>query len=316
MFEFAFGIEKGKARKILEKDFSYYLKKKRFVWLHYAEANKNDLAFLNKKFKLSIDEKKLKEKEEISKISESGKGINLTLINMIYTKGILKQNLENFFLGKHFLISISEKPSETLNEILDQALKGKTHDFLSSQFLLYKIIKRLFNSYIDFLDEVDDEFDEIAEKMFKSTNVKMLNSLFNLKKVLLDFKKVNSSTRDSLVFLTDRSDFISESNQGHYKELYNINLRIREMIETLKDLSSTILDGYVSLVSNKLNEIMKFLTIFSTIILPMTLITGIYGMNFKYMPELESPYGYFFALGILALIAGTMFYYFKSRKWI
>src|SRR3989344_8856029 len=109
MFEFAFGIEKGKARKVLEKDFSYYLKKKRFVWLHYAEANKNDLAFLNKKFKLSIDEKSLNQQEEISKISESGKGINLTLINMIYTKGILNQNLENFFLGKNFLISFLKK---------------------------------------------------------------------------------------------------------------------------------------------------------------------------------------------------------------
>jgi len=112
------------------------------------------------------------------------------------------------------------------------------------------------------------------------------------------------------------SPLIQEKTQIYLRDLYDHTIQVIDNIETLKDIASGMLDIYLSSVSNKMNQVMKVLTIIATIFIPLTFIAGIYGMNFKYMPELEWKPGYFLVMGIMAAIGIAMLFYFKKKKWL
>jgi len=116
--------------------------------------------------------------------------------------------------------------------------------------------------------------------------------------------------------LRSGSKLIKKTTLIYLRDVYDHTVQVMDSIETFRDILSGMMDVYLSNISNKMNEIMKVLTIIGTIFFPLTLVTGIYGMNFDVMPELRWKYGYFIVLGFMALVAGFMLYYFRKRNWI
>ena len=123
---------------------------------------------------------------------------------------------------------------------------------------------------------------------------------------------VNSLERES----REKSPLVTKTTALYLRDVYDHTIQVIDTIETYRDLVSGMIDVYLSSISNKLNEVMKVLTVIATVFIPLTFITGIYGMNFQYMPELEHPLGYFAALGFMLLLGLLMFLYFRKKRWI
>jgi len=141
--------------------------------------------------------------------------------------------------------------------------------------------------------------------------------LNEMKKEAIFLRKTIWPLRDVLSFLQrDETDLIAESTRIYLRDVHDHAIQVMDTVETYRDLLSGMQDLYLSSISNRTNEIMKFLTVIGTIFIPLTFIVGLYGMNFKYMPELEWHWGYFSVLALMALITLGMIVYFRRRKWL
>jgi magnesium transporter len=144
-----------------------------------------------------------------------------------------------------------------------------------------------------------------------------VESIHNLKRELIFLRKSVWPLREAIVGLEKgESDLIQDKTAVYLRDVYDHTIQVIDTIETFRDMVSGMLDVYLSSLSNKMNQVMKVLTIIATIFIPMTFIAGIYGMNFKIMPELEWHWGYLFAWIIMILIGLSMVFYFKKKKWL
>ncbi|MBU1120521.1 MAG: magnesium/cobalt transporter CorA [archaeon] len=229
---------------------------------------------------------------------------------------LLKLTQLNIFLGKNFLVTLHMEPISLLENISNEF--GKNHAILckGADFLLYNIIDSFIDSYFPLLDRLDEEIDRLETSIFRDPDKAALNKAFDLKRVTLQLKKDIAPLRENLLLLTRETTLVKASTVKYFRATYDHIIRVIDLIETYRDLLTTLLDTYVSMVSNKLNEIMKVLTIIATIMMPLTLVTGIYGMNFRFMPEIDSPYGYAFAWAVMIIIAVVMVAYFKKKQWV
>jgi len=144
-----------------------------------------------------------------------------------------------------------------------------------------------------------------------------LLSILNLKKELIRLRRISSYQKEILYKLSRReTDLISLEESVYYRNVYDHLVRVADTSESYRDYVSGILDSYLSVVNNKMNEVMKFLTIIATIILPLTLITGVFGMNFDTIPFLKSEFGFYVSIIIMLIIATVMLGWFRFKKWI
>jgi magnesium transporter len=158
--------------------------------------------------------------------------------------------------------------------------------------------------------------EDLEIKILQNPESSLLSKILSLKKGLQHFKKITTYQREILHRLT-RGEFrlIAQEEMAYYRNVYDHLVRVVDMTESYRDVISGLLEVYLSVTSNRLNEVMKILTMLSTIFLPLTLITGIYGMNFKHMPELDTDLGYYFVWGLLVAVAGGMLLFFRKKGW-
>jgi len=164
---------------------------------------------------------------------------------------------------------------------------------------------------------LEEKIDYLEDDLVKKTTPSTLEAIHILKRELILLRKSLWPLREAVSAL-ERSDspLINKSTGIYFKDIYDHIIAIIDTVETFRDMLSGMLDIYLSTISNRLNEVMKVLTIIATIFMPLTFIAGVYGMNFKYMPELEYRWGYFCVLGIMLVVALLMLRYFKKKKWI
>jgi magnesium transporter len=157
----------------------------------------------------------------------------------------------------------------------------------------------------------------MSDELFKDPSQSTLQKIYKLKNDVMYLRRTIGPQAD-VVNLMTRGDFelISPANSIYFRNIYDNLVRLNDIVGTSRDIITGAMEAYVSVVSNRLNEIMKTLTVIATIMMPLTLIASIYGMNFKHMPELESKFGYPFAIFIMAIITAVMLFYFKRRKWL
>ena len=221
-------------------------------------------------------------------------------------------------IGKSYVLSFQEKPGDILESLRNKIRnsKGKIRH-LGSDYLIYGIIDAIIDHYYVILEQLGEEIEFLEEDLLKNPNQKTLNSIYKLKQELVFLRKSLWPTREVIGTLQRiEHELISESIGVYLRDVYDHIIQIVDTVETLRDMTSSMLDLYLSTVSNKMNEVMKVLTMFAAIFIPLTFVVGVYGMNFDYMPELHSKLGYPIVWGVLLTIIIGLVIYFKKKKWM
>ncbi|MEO7991083.1 MAG: magnesium/cobalt transporter CorA [Chryseolinea sp.] len=240
----------------------------------------------------------------------------LKMLYRIDDSGIEYEQI-SFVLGKNYLISFQEKEGDFFDGFRDRIKNdlGKVRK-KNADYLLYRLIDIIIENYYSVLDKIGDSVEEIEENVYENPTNNTFNRIQKLKKDLIYLRKAVYPLRDALSkVIKGESEFIEEENLRYYSDVYDHVIHLIDSLDTYKDLTSSLLDIHINAMNTRMNEVMKVLTVFSTIFMPLTFIVGIYGMNFDYMPELRWHYGYFGILGIMALVVIGMLYYFKKKKW-
>jgi len=223
----------------------------------------------------------------------------------------------SFVLGRNFLISFQEKEGDLFAGFrerirLDLGKVRKKH----ADYLLYRLIDIIVDNYYNVLDRVGDIIDEIEETVYENPSNETFYKIQSLKKELIYLRKALYPLRDALSkIVKGESEYVKEENIRYFSDVYDHVSHIIDSMDTFKDLTSSLMDIHINAMNTKMNEVMKVLTVISTIFMPLTFIVGVYGMNFKFMPELEWRPGYFVVWGIMGVIFISMMVYFKKKKW-
>ncbi len=182
-------------------------------------------------------------------------------------------------------------------------------------FLFHLIIDKIVDDYAPLLESLDDEIDEIELEVFGSASQRTMARILRIKKNIMTIRRVATYQREMLNRLS-RGEFslITREEMIYYRNVYDHLVRMTDVADTYRDITSGLLDAYLSVTSNNLNQIMKVLTIISTIFLPMSVITGLFGMNFKYIPGSEWEYGFLGTIAAMILVAGFMLFAFRKKK--
>ncbi len=221
----------------------------------------------------------------------------------------------SFFLSERFFVSYSPEPVRCLakvNRIYDRNVRFAQ----SIGFLLFLVFDQVVQDYVGMLQPLENESEAIDNRIFEESTETINEDILRLKRRTLRYKRVVSAVRDLLMHVSARKiPVITEAGRGSLVQVYHHAQVLVTSIEGLREMINSSLDSYRSLQGQKLNETMKVLTLFASIIMPMTLIAGIYGMNFQNMPELAWPLGYFMALGVMAMTGLGLLLFFRARGW-
>ncbi len=223
----------------------------------------------------------------------------------------------HFLLGQGFVITIGEAKGDVFGTIRGWIESDGGHvRRAGADYLMYLLLDAIVDGYFDVLEELNERIDALEEQVMAATSQEHLKAIREIKKLLLLVNRSIWPLRDVAALMgKEPIRLISPSTEPYLRDVYNHIVQAIDSTETSRDLLSSLTDLHISNTSYKLNEIMKVLTVISTIFIPLTFIVGVYGMNFRYMPELEKPWGYGLVWLVMLLIAGCMAYYFKKKKW-
>ena len=221
-------------------------------------------------------------------------------------------------LGRTFVISFQERETDIFRSIRERISAGKGRLRRSgADYLAYALIDSIVDNYFTILEQVGERIELLEESLVKSPSAETLQAIQHLKREMIFLRKSVWPLREAISSLERTGcQLVQESTDVYLKDIYDHTIQVIDTIETFRDMLSGILDIYLSSISNRMNEIMKVLTIIATIFMPLTFLAGVYGMNFKHMPELEWHWGYFFLWGIMLAIAISMLIYFRRKKWL
>ncbi len=223
----------------------------------------------------------------------------------------------NVFLGPNYLVTFHSEESLSIAAAEEYVRRNPALMRQGSDFLLHYIVDRLVDNYFPKLEIMEDRIEELEAAAFEDPSENVLNDIFEIRRQLTHIRRVVGHEREVLVSMSRGAiPFVGEKSRFYFRDIYDHMLRITEMADSLRDTINIILQAYLSMVSNRLNNTMRVLTVIATMMLPMTVITGIYGMNFRNMPELGWDYGYYYVLGGMAIASGVMLYFFRKRKWL
>lgn len=224
----------------------------------------------------------------------------------------------SFILGANFLISFQEKPGDVFEPIRNRIRSGKGRiRKMGADYLVYSLIDIIVDHYFTVLEKIGEKIEDIEEKLLTNPTLQTLQSIHKLKRELLFLRKSVWPLREVVNNLErTESKLIHKSTGIYLRDVYDHTIQVIDTIESSRDMLSGMLDIYLSSISNKMNEIMKVLTIIATIFIPLTFVAGIYGMNFQFMPELKWRWSYPLTLLGMFIIGISMLVYFKRKKWL
>lgn len=242
------------------------------------------------------------------------------IIKMAYLDEKSEVALEQLGLlvGKDYVISLQEKEGDVLEGLRDRIRnnKGKIRK-LGSDYLMHGIIDAVVDHYFSVLERIGEEIEDLEEELMQSASQKLLTKIYHLKQELVFLRKSIWPMREVVSALQRAENkLISPGTSVYFRDVYDHTVQVVETVETFRDMASGMLDLYLSTISNKMNEVMKVLTIFAAIFIPLTFIAGVYGMNFEFMPELKWRLAYpAWWVMVISLTIG-MLIYFKKKKWL
>jgi magnesium transporter len=224
------------------------------------------------------------------------------------------------FLGKNYVITYHHDMFRSINNVKQLLRTSPILCRRGPAFLCHQILDQIVDFYSPVLDDFDDRIDHLEEVIFnlKQPNNQILSQITELKRGVLRLRRISVKQMDVILRMSrgEFANLIPEDMRPFYRDVHDHLTRVVDLAENYRDLISGSLEAYLSVVSNRMNEIMKVLTIFSAIMLPLTFIAGVYGMNFDNMPELHSRYGYFATIAVMIVVALIMLFFFWWRGWL
>jgi magnesium transporter len=232
--------------------------------------------------------------------------------NMIHSEQV------SIILGRNFVISFQEAIGDVFDVVRERIRKGKGRiRKMSSDYLAHALIDAIVDNYYAILEKIGERVENIEQDVVSDPKPAILQNIYNLKREMIYLRKSVWPLREVINgLIREESKLIIKETHIYLRDLYDHTIQVIDTIETYRDMISGMLDIYMSSVSNKMNEVMKVLTIFAAIFIPLTFIAGIYGMNFQNMPELGWQYGYFSILVIMLAVGITLLVFFKHKKWL
>lgn len=223
----------------------------------------------------------------------------------------------SFVLGKNYLLSFQEKEGDIFSSLRtrikqDNGIIRKR----GIDYLLYRLVDTIVDSYYSVLEKIGEQVETIEENISKNPTVKDFQQIQKIRKEFIYLRRVVYPLREAInKIVKNESGFIEENNEKYFADVYDHVIHLIDSLDTYKDLTSTMMDLYMNTINYKMNEVMKLLTIITTIFIPLSFIAGIYGMNFQNMPELAWENGYFGVLVIMGVLFILMIVYFRYKKW-
>ncbi|MGD9638612.1 MAG: magnesium/cobalt transporter CorA [Alphaproteobacteria bacterium] len=224
----------------------------------------------------------------------------------------------SMFLGNNYLITFNPAKTTFLDPIIIRLQKNSSAmRNLSCDYLTYAIIDKIIDTSFPILQYYGDKLDEFDEEVINPKVKKLPLKLHTVKRDFLTLKRLVFPESEVIKYLlNDDNEFISDETKNYLKDCFDHSLRVIEMIEVYRETASSIMELFLSISASRMNDVIKVLTVISTIFIPLGVIAGIYGMNFDNMPELHFEYGYFTALGIMLSLAVAMLAYFGKKGWL
>jgi magnesium transporter len=224
----------------------------------------------------------------------------------------------SFILGDHYLLSIQEEPEyDCFGPVRDRLTNAKGNiRKMGADYLFYTLVDAIIDGFFPVLEEYGEQLELLEDEVVANPSRQTLERIHRMKRELLSLRRAIWPQRDAInSLIRDESDLISHEVRIYLRDCYDHTVQVLDMVETYREVASSLMDIYLSSVSNKMNEIMKFLTVMSSIFIPLTFIAGVYGMNFEHMPELHTRSGYFVCLGAMFTMAIVLLTLFWRKGW-
>jgi magnesium transporter len=220
----------------------------------------------------------------------------------------------NTFLGGHYIITVAK---QEVAEFANVAHIAREEDLNRPDALLYHLVDQIVDSYFGVIEKIEELIEKLEEEILMNTRKTQLNQIIGLRSEILYARKMLLPQRDLIEVLhTKELSLIHPDLRKYFGDILENAVKVVESFETFRELIGNLREAYQASLAGRANEIMRIFTALTTIFMPLTIVTGIYGMNFEYMPELKSPYGYHAVLGFMAIIALTMVVIFKRKGWL
>ncbi|MDD8027365.1 MAG: magnesium/cobalt transporter CorA [Acidobacteriota bacterium] len=254
------------------------------------------------------------------KMEDLGEMLYIVLRMLEYdeTKGEVRTDQLSLILGRNFLISFQEEEGDMFDPIRDRIRKAKGRiRKLGPDYLAYALLDAVVDQYFVVLEKLGERIEALEEDLVNNPRKETLHEIHKLKREMIYVRKSVWPVREVVAGLERaESGLIQPATDIFLRDVYDHTVQVIDNVETFRDMISGMVETYLSSVSNRMNEIMKVLTIISTIFIPLTFIVGVYGMNFKHMPELEWKWGYFLIWGVIMAVALAMADFFRRKKWL
>ena len=231
---------------------------------------------------------------------------------------LLNQEQISFILGSNYLISFQEKAADHFSDIRDRIVKarGKIRS-KGPDFLLFRMLEAIIDNYFEVLENITERIENIDERIHNTNNKTIFKEIELEKRKLIELRKIVQPTRDiTLQILNSESNFLDKSNFRYFSNLKSSCLSILEEIDANKQILDGLTNLYYAAQGQRMNQIMKVLTIVSSIFIPLTFIVGVYGMNFENIPELKYQNGYFIIMACMLILGISLLAYFIKRGWL
>jgi magnesium transporter len=287
-----------------------------WVWVDMLSPNADDLAALQKRFDLhplAIEDSAHPQRR--AKLDIYPSGLFLVWVTPKRPQGDTIRGHElDVFIGTNYLVTLHDEPSKSIEMVASEpqrTLKG------GPDWTLHSIIDQSVDSVLPLVDSIGEQLENVEERMLEAPRQEDLVSLHRIRRQLLRLHRIVGPERDVIRGVARERDVVSEDAYRYFQDVGDHLSRVQDSIETYQDVAASVMDVYLSAQNNRMNEIMKQLTVVATIFMPLTLLSGIYGMNLirGMWPSPESWWGFAAVVGFMVAIAGAMAGYFRKKNW-
>ena len=222
-----------------------------------------------------------------------------------------------FFLGKNFLVTVHAVAQKSCAAVRERLMRNPELLARGAEMTMHNIIDQAVDAYFPLVEQLNLLVDGLEERLFEHFDENLIHEIFKAKRAAFAFRRHVGPLREVLNILTNRPcTFIRAETQLYYRDVYDHTIRIMESVDQTRDLLAGVLETYLSQTSNRMNRVMKQLSIVATIALPLIVVGGIYGMNFSRMPFTHSPFGFYGALFSMVIVSGAMLWLLKKNRWL
>lgn len=284
-----------------------------FYWI---DADSEDLALLQPLFSLHdlAVEDCLTEEEQRPKIETYDNHYFIVVNSIRFDDEEIFLRSLNIFLGRHYIITVTKQKINELRAVKPILWEQEVSE---PDRFLYLLIDLVVDNYFTVSDRIEVKIEKLEEDILMHTKHSHLIEIIGLRSEILWLKKMLGPQKEVINILNKKDlRLIDDQLQKYFSDIYENAVKISENFETFRELMGNLREAYQSSIANRANEIMRVFTAITTIFIPLTLITGIYGMNFDNMPELHWKYSYYVVIGIMVVLGAGMYYLFRKRDWI